>query len=109
MFSIKISDTEEHEFDFGNPDNQELITLEKLFDGTFGEWLDALGKRSVRAMTALVCMLRRRSNPLLKVGDIHFKLSDFRIVNLDPPPDGEGEDPAEGSDANPTDTPSLTE
>lgn len=108
MFVIKIGEEEEHEFDFADPGNQELMHLERLYDGTFGEWLEAFGKKGITAQTALVCLLRRRENPHLKMRDIIFKVKEFRVVNLD----AQGEEvapPEVDPDADPTVIPGPTE
>lgn len=107
MFAIRIGEDEEHEFDFADPDNQEIMVLEELFDGPYGEFLEAFGKRSARAKTALVAVCRRRQYPLVQMRDVRFKLNDFRIVNLDAL--GNEKPPPEVDPANPTGTPTPTE
>lgn len=108
MFVIRIGEDEEHEFDFADPDNQELVHLERLYDGTFGEWLEAFGKKGITAQTALICLCRRRANPHIKMRDVLYKVKDFKVVNLDA--QGEEVEPTEvDPDADPTDTPGDTE
>lgn len=106
MFEVRIGEDERHEFDFANPGNQELMLLEKLYGGPFGDWLDDLGKRSATATTALVCMLRRREHPLLRMTDVVFSLKDVRFIDLDTE-DAEGKAKTKGKAAKPT--PSSTE
>lgn len=107
MWVIRIGEDEEHEFDFADPDNQELMHLERIYDAPFGEWLEAFGKRGATARTALVVLLRRRKFPHVKMRDVSFKMKDFKVVNVDSL--GDEIPPPEVDEENPTDTPGPTE
>ena len=84
---------QDHEFDFANPSNKEVMQLERAFGGTFKEWSEAMGAGSILALTSLVYVVMRRTNPTLKFDDVEFSLGDGFEMH-DDSPEVEPEDPS---------------
>jgi hypothetical protein len=66
------------------------MAIEKQMGCTFDRWNTMLTEGSMQAMTSLVWLLRSRTEPGLRVGDIHFKMGELGFV------DDEVEDDAPG-------------
>jgi hypothetical protein len=98
MKGVRIGDDEEYEFDFANPNNREVMAIEKIFNGTWQEFGVAMRAGSITATTCFVYVLRRRTNNQVKFNDVSFNIKDFRIVDDDEPePEGgaKGQNPTE--------------
>jgi hypothetical protein len=80
MASRIIIDGQEHDFDFGNPSNKEIMLLEKVYGGTFKAWAEAMADGSITALTCLAYVVMKRTDPTLRFDDVEFAIGDgFRI------------------------------
>lgn len=68
-----------YEFSEETAENTELIALEDVTGMTTGECVEALGRGSMRILTALVWMLRRRDEPALALADVKFRARDLAV------------------------------
>lgn len=62
-------------------DNFDLMDIEDVTGLATSDWQDALLKGSGRALTALVWILRRKSEPSLEFKDVRFKLNEIALEN----------------------------
>lgn len=74
---------ESHDFDPASITNREAMAIEKVTGMTFGQWSDALKERSVLAMTAMVWVVQRRSQPALRFSDVDFALGALTVATDD--------------------------
>lgn len=74
---------ERYEFVEEDLTNVELIDIEKETDLTAVEFFQKINRGSMLAMTALVWILRRRTEPALQFKDVKFAASTFEIDNSD--------------------------
>lgn len=72
------------QLDAGKLTNREAMAIEEALNIPIGEVIGLAERGSMRAMTALVWMLQRRSKPDLKFEDVEFALDD---IKLDESPD----------------------
>lgn len=61
-----------YDFDENLADNVELMDVEDVTGMSIPEWSTALARGSIRAMTALVWILRRRDEPRLMFDEVRF-------------------------------------
>jgi hypothetical protein len=96
LSTVRVGD-DKYEFDFANPSVRDARMIEKIFDGTFKEWGQAVRDGSMTALSCLVYVLEKKSGKAVNFDTLDFRLGDFEIID-------EAE-PAEeaGDDANPTD------
>ena len=92
MSTVRVGD-DEYEFDFANPSVRDGRAIEKIFDGTFTEWAQAVRKGSMPALTCLVYVLEKKAGRTVQFDNIDFKINDFEIIDPEPA-DGEGEQTA---------------
>src|SRR5487761_2381275 len=90
MSQVRIG-TKEYEFDFSNPSNREAMAVERVFDGTFKQWAEAVRDGSITALTCLVYVLEKRDDPNVKFSDVEFNISDFDVVDADADKDDDDE------------------
>lgn len=74
-----------YEFDQDRLTNVECMAIEKVTGLTFGEWADALQKRSMLAVTALVWVVRKRDEPTLRFSDVEFNVASLDITDDEQP------------------------
>lgn len=86
MSQIAIDD-EIYDFDILGMTNKEAMDIENVTGKTFDGWFKALSTGSAAAMTALVYIVKKRTQPGLRFDDVEFVISK---VQLDP----NGEDAA---------------
>ncbi len=98
MSLVQVGD-ESYEFDFASPSNREVMQIERVFDGTFKEFGVALRNGSVTALTCLVYVLEKRTNPALRFDDVEFSIGEFSVV--EPEDEGDGKEEVD-PEANPT-------
>jgi len=91
-------DGHKYEFSEGSMTNLEAMAIEDVLGVTVGEWQDLLNRRSMRATTALVWMLRRREEPALKFEEVVFNPSSIDFDTSDEDAE-EGKEPAPSSPA----------
>jgi hypothetical protein len=102
------------EFDEDTVTNKELIHLERELGLTVRGLMEGVNAGSMVAITGMVWMARRRTEPALAFDDIEFSLGGFEIMDDDGQQDGPGNDGAGISPAvspmtsTPTSSPSLT-
>lgn len=77
-------------------DNVELIDVEKATGWDLGEWFEHIDHGSMRGLTALVWLLRRRDEPGLAFADVKFKIRDLRVEFV-AEDEAEGKAPLNGS------------
>jgi hypothetical protein len=82
-----------YEFDFENPSNREVMAIERVSGQTLLEWLNALQAGSVTALTQIVWVCQKRTNPQLKLADVEFRVGDFTIDHGDTVEDEPSADP----------------
>lgn len=92
-------------FDEDTADNTELMAIEDVTGLASIDLEDALNRGSMRAITALVWVLRRREEPALLFADVKFRVSSLRF---DQGPDDEPGKDEEPSPTNSTDTSSTS-
>lgn len=63
-------------------DNVELMDLENVMGVPLGDWADMLNRGSVRAVTALVWLMRRRDEPALAFADVRFRMTEVSLEML---------------------------
>ena len=63
--------------------NVEAIAAQKVTGLGWAEWLDALGKGDMTALTALVWVLRKRTEPELRFTDVSFPIGDVEYEDDD--------------------------
>jgi hypothetical protein len=71
-------------------DNVELMALEELTGWSMGELSERLSTGSVKAITAIVWLLRRREEPGLPFADVKFRTSDISVELIDDEGNDEG-------------------
>lgn len=93
--ALKITlDDKTYLFSEDTSDNIELVDLEELTGWALGELVERLAAGSMKAVTALVWILRRRDEPGLAFRDVRFKTSDLALEFLeDDPGNDEGRSP----------------
>lgn len=75
-------------FDEDEAENTELMAIEDATGLTITEWSDAVNRGSMRAITALVWILRRRDGePDLAYGDVTFKAASLALLPDEPEPE----------------------
>ena len=67
-----IVDGQAYEFDMTRITNVEGMAIEKATGGTYQEWADSLQAGSMLALTALVWVVRKRSEPTLTFDQVEF-------------------------------------
>ena len=72
-------DGPKQEWEFGRLMNVELIAIEKQTGLMGTEVTDALNKRSVLALTALVWVIRKRREPQLQFEHVRFAMDELSI------------------------------
>jgi hypothetical protein len=83
-------------FSEDDTDNTDLIDIEDATGWTTAEWLDQIGRGSMRALTALVWHFQRKDKPGLALVDVKFRAKDLGVEFLREG-DGEGKAPSAGS------------
>jgi hypothetical protein len=78
----------EYDFEPGSITNDEGMAIENQMGCTFGQWGKLWQEGSIRALTSLVWLIQHRVNPALRIGDIHFSMDDFKVVEQDEVPAG---------------------
>jgi hypothetical protein len=96
MATIRIGTDESYDFEFTNPSNRDVMALERVFDGTFKDWANALKDGSITALTCLVFVLRKKTDPHASFNDVEFNVGDVSFVREDVT------EPAEADEADPT-------
>jgi len=80
---LKIDGTS-YDFDIEGMSNRDAIAVERVTGNTFGEWAERLKAGSMEAVTALVWIIRRQSDPGLKFNDVEFPIAS---LSMDEDPD----------------------
>jgi hypothetical protein len=96
-----IVNDETLDFDAKSITNREAMALEAAVGMTFGQFTDALKKQSALAMTGMVWLAQRRSNPKLKFSEVEFTFGDLK-VEKDEDEDEEATEPDPTSEADGT-------
>lgn len=69
-----------YEWDEESAENTDIIAIEDATGLTVAEWSEALARGSMRAVTALVWMLRRNNGePDLALTDVRFRVGSIAI------------------------------
>src|SRR4051812_10596799 len=77
---IKMSvEGKPYEFEDTAADNIELMAVERVTGMTIPEWADAISRGSMLGITALIWIMRRRTEPNLEFSDVHFHPSSLVI------------------------------
>jgi hypothetical protein len=76
--------------------NVECMAVEKVTGLTTGEWTESLGKGSMLAITALVWIIRKRTEPTLGLDEVVFGVASLEMEE-DEEPEGKGEEVSAGS------------
>lgn len=66
-------------FDEDEIENTDLMDIEDVTGLATTDWQEALTKGSGRAITALIWILQRKSEPSLAFSDVKFKLSEISM------------------------------
>jgi hypothetical protein len=69
--------------------NVEGMAVEKVTGLTFTEWTESLERGSMLGLTALVLVMRKRTNPELRFGDVEFELASLSVDEEEGPKDAE--------------------
>jgi hypothetical protein len=81
---IKLSvEGKPYEFEDNDADNKELMQIERVTSMTIPEWADAMSRGSMLAITALIWIMRRRTEPNLEFTDVEFRPSSLKIENIE--------------------------
>ena len=84
------------EWEFDRLMNVELIAIEKQTGFIGDEFTDALNKRSVTALTALVWVIRKRNEPQLRFEHVRFAIDELTIEEDEEAPDPKEEPQPDG-------------
>jgi hypothetical protein len=79
---IKIGD-EEIWFDHEKILNVEAIAIEKAAGLIWTEVLMGLAQGRISAVSAIVWVIRKRTDPMLKFADVVFNVGDYEIIDPD--------------------------
>ncbi len=97
LVKISLGD-QSWEFELGRMLNVEIMAIERQTGMTAAEFEDALNKGSMTAHTALVWVIRKRTEPELRFEDVVFNASDLDVSPVeDPAAEGKGEASSEDS------------
>lgn len=106
MATLQLTvDSELLTIDFGRIMNTEAIAAQKVTGLPYQEWLAAIDDGDMTAITALVWIAKKRTNPELRFSDVEFAISDWRDrewVGMDEPADGEVDPQTPGDEAGTT-------
>ena len=73
-------DGQDYDFDVDKLLNVELIAIERATGLTVNQWAAGLDAGSAVAVTGLVWVMRKRTEPTLKFEDVSFPMSTFELV-----------------------------
>jgi hypothetical protein len=76
----------------------EMIVVEDLTGLTWGEWIDACARGSIKAIHALLYVLLKRATPTLRPDEVQFTLDEIDFED-DPTPAPKGQKKGTKSDA----------
>lgn len=78
---VKLGD-ERYEFDRSSLMFSEVVEIENASGYSYGEWQSELGRYSIRAVAALVHVLRRRAGVPSDFASMNFAADDLEVVPL---------------------------
>lgn len=80
---VKIGD-ESHVFDRSRLMFTEVAEIEKVTGLSYGEWTEELGRYSIKAVAALIHVLRKREGQPSDFGSLQFNVAEMDVVPLKP-------------------------